>query len=477
MKRSTLIILVIVVVVMIIAVAILVVPRANGARQTVRISVSNEGWTQQNISFRAGSESSRSDLTYSWSFGDGTEGEGIQLNHAYYAAGNYFINLIAVDSNGSKFSSSAKVEVKPSERLVTTAWGRWNDSSSEMNGKFYANLTLTNLGPSAIAINDSVSIKSYQYNDGSQYIFPGVRKGGMPPPLSPGQNTSWTSYFDLPLNRTPLSIIYGGWLEAKLPFLSLGNLTVYFIDVGQGDSILVETPEKAHVLIDAGDEAADSIVVSFLQSHSVAVLDALILTHPDADHIGGADEVLKSFQVRSIYLSGFSKETTAYHNLASAAAAEDCPILTDEQIDVGDLLQLNSSVRFQVLSINAHASSSNDASICLKLTYGTVDFLFTGDIDSTVENAMMSNPALNLDVEILKVSHHGSRYATSTSFLSATSPAIGVISVGTGNDYGHPALETLQRLTSDAVAIYRTDLNGTVTITTNGEEWIVGTAK
>jgi beta-lactamase superfamily II metal-dependent hydrolase len=250
------------------------------------------------------------------------------------------------------------------------------------------------------------------------------------------------------------------------------NAIVSFIDVGQGDSILIETSDSKHILIDAGPESADTTVVSYLQGRSVTVLDALIATHPDADHIGGADEVLAAFQVLRVYHPGFVKDTQAYTNFIAAVNAEGCPVYTDAQIDPGDTLPLSSTVTFQVLSIDANAPDSNSASIVLKMTYGTVDFIFEGDAPSSVENTIMANPIFNLDIEILKISHHGSSSSTSDAWLTETSPNIGVISVGP-NSYGHPASDTLSRLSSHSVQVYRTDTDGTIAISTNGTSWTV----
>ena len=252
------------------------------------------------------------------------------------------------------------------------------------------------------------------------------------------------SYYVVAVNSagsSPFSNVVSG-VVPHIPSPPASSATVNYIDVGQGDSILIETPDSKHVLIDAGPESADSTIISFLQGHSVTTVDALIITHPDADHIGGADEVLATFTVLCVYHPGFVKDTVAYSNFIAAANAEGCPIYTDAQIDPGDYLQLSSSVTFQVMAIDADASDANSASIVIKMSYGTVDFLFEGDAPSSVESQMMSNPSFNLDVEILKVGHHGSTYSTSDAFLAATTPNVGVICVGAGNPYGHPAADT-----------------------------------
>lgn len=258
----------------------------------------------------------------------------------------------------------------------------------------------------------------------------------------------------------------------SIPVPPRHSVTVYFIDVGQGDSILIQTTDSKNILIDAGPESAATTVISFLQQHSVTTLTALIATHPDADHIGGADEVLQSFQVLSVYHSGFVKSTQTNTDFITAVDAEGCPVYTDAQIDPGDMLSLSSIATFQVLSIDANAPDSNSASIVLKMTYGTVDFIFEGDAPSSVESTMIANPSFSLDIEILKVSHHGSSSSTSDAWLTATSPDVGIISVGP-NSYGHPTSETLARLSSHGVQAYRTDVDGTIAVTTDGTTWTV----
>lgn len=252
-----------------------------------------------------------------------------------------------------------------------------------------------------------------------------------------------------------------------------GNSTVYFIDVGQGDAELIKTPDGKNVLIDAGPSSAGSGLVSFLRSHNATTLDAFVLTHPDADHIGGGDDVLAACTVLSIYQSGYSTETKTYTTFEAAVLAEGCPAYNDTQLNPGDRLDINSSVTFEIMAINARADDSNDASIVIKMTDGTVDFLFEGDASSAVEGQMDGAFGSAMDVEILKVGHHGSTSATTPSFLARTTPAVAVIEVGTGNTYGHPANQTLDRLGAAGSEVYRTDLDGTIAITTDGTNWAV----
>ncbi|HHA19439.1 MAG TPA: PKD domain-containing protein, partial [Methylophaga sp.] len=170
------------------------------------------------------------------------------------------------------------------------------------------------------------------------------------------------------------------------------------------------------------------------------------------------------------YHPGLVRETDNYTNFIIAAENEGCPIYTDDEVDPGDYINISSTTTFQILHINKYASDSNDASIVIKTSYGSVDFLFTGDISSSVESELINSP-FDLDSDILKVAHHGSKYSTYDAFLDATTPSVGIISVG--SSYGHPTEETLTRLANHKVEVYRTDYNGTVTVTTNGETWSV----
>ena len=136
-------------------------------------------------------------------------------------------------------------------------------------------------------------------------------------------------------------------------------LSVAFIDVGQGDAIFIETPDNKRVLIDAGPSSAASTVVNHIGPEAVSVIDVFILTHPDADHIGGASDILAAFDVSSVYHPGFYKDTITYSSFLDAVALEGCPVFTDEQIDPGDYISVSASVTFMVLSINADAPDSN----------------------------------------------------------------------------------------------------------------------
>lgn len=236
------------------------------------------------------------------------------------------------------------------------------------------------------------------------------------------------------------------------------NAEVVFIDVGQGDAELIRTSDGRNILIDAGPPGAEDDLLSDLSNRSITVLDALIISHPDADHLGGAEEVLQALEVRSVYHPGLARNTTSYRSFIAAALAEGCPIYTSGDVDAGDYLDLSVTEDFRVLSINASADV-NDASIVIRMTAQSRSFLFTGDIGIEVENTLRSTYLEELDVDVLKVAHHGSAYSSSAAFLNAVTPLIAVIEVGQ-NTYGHPTDEALARLSAAHAVILRTDLVG-----------------
>jgi beta-lactamase superfamily II metal-dependent hydrolase len=252
-----------------------------------------------------------------------------------------------------------------------------------------------------------------------------------------------------------------------------GNVTVYFIDVGQGDSELIRTPDNKTILIDTGPSTAQNAEIAFLHSHTWGTIDDLVLTHPDADHTGNAVSVMDSFTVRAIYYPGYIGTTRTYDDFMAKAHQVACPFFTNVQVHPGDYLNWSSSLTFRVMAIDAQANNSNDASIVIRMTDGSISYLFEADASSAVEDQMVSAFGTALEAQILKVGHHGSSYSTSDEFLSEVAPKVGVIEVGAGNPYGHPTNATLTRLAVHDVTVYRTDLNGTVEITSNGSGYSI----
>jgi beta-lactamase superfamily II metal-dependent hydrolase len=243
------------------------------------------------------------------------------------------------------------------------------------------------------------------------------------------------------------------------------TLSVHFIDVGQGDSILIDLGET-EALIDGGGKSSG--VVSYLHAYVDGELEVMVATHPDADHIGGLIAVLDSFEVTEIWLNGDTKTTQTYAQFMTAVDSEGAEVYEarrGDQIEAGDLT-------FIVLNPVDLSGSTNNNCIVLSLSYGEVDFLFTGDAEKEAE-ANMLQAGIIPNVEILKVGHHGSKNASSQAFLEVVQPEVAIIMVGESNPYGHPHNETINRLNWIGAEIYRTDVNGTILVTTNGITYTV----
>ena len=245
-----------------------------------------------------------------------------------------------------------------------------------------------------------------------------------------------------------------------------GNLLiVHFIDVGQGDAILIQTPEKS-ILIDAGERG--EVVVNYLKAQGVNSLDLVIGTHPHADHIGGLINVLQSIPVREVIDPGIVHTTKTFEDYLTLIDQKDITF-TVAQADM--TRDLDGGVNMQILHPSfPSALHLNDASVVVKVTFGQVSFMFTGDAEQASETQILIRN-YDLNSTILKVGHHGSRTSTSTAFLSAVSPEAAIIMCGTGNTYGHPHEETLAKLVNASVNIYRTDMHGTIVVTTNGQRY------
>lgn len=250
------------------------------------------------------------------------------------------------------------------------------------------------------------------------------------------------------------------------------TLTIHFIDVGQGDSILIDLGET-EILIDAGDRSPG--VVNYLSSYVNGALDVMVATHTHADHIGGLIDVLARYQVKDIWLNGDTATTATFSQFMNSVNGEGATI---HQAERGNTIQVG-TLKFNVLNpAKPLFSDANNNSVVLSLSYGDIDFLFTGDAESEAEGKMLIQSVVPIpDVEILKVGHHGSRTASSPQFLNQVKPDIAIYSCGTGNTYRHPHQETLFALDSLGARIYGTDVHGTVVVNTNGKVFDIQTKK
>ena len=240
------------------------------------------------------------------------------------------------------------------------------------------------------------------------------------------------------------------------------TLFVHYIDVGQGDSILIQIGD-CDILIDAGTANYGSTVSQYLKDKGVDDVELMINTHPDADHCGGLTKVLNDHVVEEVWISkNTNKNTAAYKNFIAAVGQEG---LTAIKPDAG-LVYTYEYITLTVL-YSIGVSNTNNSSIVVMLEYGSFRFLFTGDIGEAVENQLVQEKA-DLKCDVLKVGHHGSRTSSTAAFLRAVGAEYGVICVGTGNTYGHPTSAALNRLKDAKVSVYRTDLDGHIVFSTNG---------
>jgi beta-lactamase superfamily II metal-dependent hydrolase len=248
------------------------------------------------------------------------------------------------------------------------------------------------------------------------------------------------------------------------------TMQAHFIDVGQGDSCLVKLPDGKRVLIDAGDTAAAEDVIRHIRGEGVKKIDYVIATHPHADHIGALSQVIKTFEIGSIYMPKASHTTRAFESLLVAISDKGLKVNTAKAgvllFDEGDI-----SAGF-LAPVGDDYENLNNFSAVLKITYGNVSFLFTGDAEALSEKEMIDS-GQNLRSTVLKVGHHGSNTSSTTEFLKAVSPKVAVISCGEGNSYGHPSEKVLKRLQASGIEIYRTDQMGTIKIYSDGEKIII----
>jgi beta-lactamase superfamily II metal-dependent hydrolase len=248
------------------------------------------------------------------------------------------------------------------------------------------------------------------------------------------------------------------------------------IDVGQGDSILLTFPHNESLLIDGGKEVEGPTVVAYLHSVGITHLNGVVATHPDSDHIGGLITVLGSLQVDHVYDVGLPKSSATYATFLQLITQNN---ISYTKSRAGDRIAIDADTTVFIINplqpLSAIEAPDNDHSIVIKVTYERVSYLLTGDAESSAEARMISMN--NCSAYVLKVGHHGSSSASSAAFLKAVMPHIAVISVGANNSYGHPAPQVLARLAAVNATVYRTDTQGTIIVTTNGQTVDVSTTR
>ena len=241
-----------------------------------------------------------------------------------------------------------------------------------------------------------------------------------------------------------------------------GDMTVHFLDVGQGLAVLVQS-EGQNLLYDGGPRSASSYVVSYLQEQNVSEIDYLISSHYDEDHVSGLIGCLSAFTVDNVIGADYVHDSSLYSSFMDAVAAQGLEV---QHPAVGAEYTFGSG-EFTVLSPKTISKESNANSVAIKLTNGDNSFIFTGDADYNSEADMVAS-GLDLDCDVLSLGHHGSATSTSWDFLQATVPEFAVISCGAGNMYGHPHEETMEKLADMGIQVYRSDEQGTIVASSDG---------
>ena len=253
------------------------------------------------------------------------------------------------------------------------------------------------------------------------------------------------------------------------------KMIIHYIDVGQGDCILIQVNNK-NLLIDSGPSSNRKDLLNYLEKLNIKKFDYIIATHPHEDHIGNMDTIIKRYNIGSFYSPKVITSSTTFENMISALVDKNLKINVLKKGVKGIDLGKNTEIEVFSPLENISSDNLNDYSPIIKITFFNNSFLFTGDAEISTEDTVLSQNN-NLNCDILKVGHHGSSTSTSTDFLISTNPSVAIISVGKNNSYGHPTSETLSLLNSYNIRTIRTDINGTVIAISDGKNINISTVK
>ncbi|MDF9409727.1 MAG: ComEC family competence protein [Pelotomaculum sp. PtaB.Bin013] len=244
-------------------------------------------------------------------------------------------------------------------------------------------------------------------------------------------------------------------------------LKVHFLDVGQGDSILVQFPNGKNMLVDAGTNESASTIINYLNNNGIRKLDYLVGTHPHEDHIGSLDAVLKNFEIGEVLMPKATTNTQTFRDVLAELKNKGLQVMTAK---AGVCVIDDGGLSVNILGpCGAAYESLNNFSAVIKIKYGDVAFLLMGDAEALSEKEILATGA-DVRAQVLKVGHHGSQSSTSLDFLKAVNPELAVISVGAGNDYHLPHQATLNKLQKAGITVLRTDQTGTIVISTDGRK-------
>lgn len=248
----------------------------------------------------------------------------------------------------------------------------------------------------------------------------------------------------------------------------LSALEVHFIDVGQGDATLIKCGDAA-MLIDAGENDKGILVQNYIRKQGVKSLDYLIVTHSNSDHCGGADVIISKYDIDTIIMPNYATDTATYRDVIQAMDYKGYEITSPE---VGDSYGLGDA-KFTIIAPNKedYGDAENNYSVGIVLEHGSRKFVFTGDAEEEAEADIVGN-GINISADVLKIGHHGSRTSSTEEFIRAVNPEYAVISCGKDNEYGHPHAATLNTLRSMGIKLFRTDEQGSLIASSDGEKII-----
>lgn len=248
------------------------------------------------------------------------------------------------------------------------------------------------------------------------------------------------------------------------------DLKVYFFDVGQADSILI-TNNGHNMLIDAGNNEDGPLLIKYIKEKlNIDSFEYVIGTHPHEDHIGGLDDIINNFNIKKLYLPDITTTTKTFEDVLDAIERHNLSITIPK---IGEKFKLGEA-DLNIIYTGTNTSDLNSTSIIIKMIFGNYSYLFTGDTTSEIEKLILKD---NIDVDILKVAHHGSEYSSSLEFLQKVTPSYAIISVGKNNSYNHPSTTTIKRLKKYTNNIYLTSELGTILLTSDGQKINISTFK
>ncbi len=249
-------------------------------------------------------------------------------------------------------------------------------------------------------------------------------------------------------------------------------LNIKVLDIGQGDAILIRTAGQT-VLVDTGDIGTKDKLVAYIKKEGITSIDKVIITHPHADHLGGMPGILENFKVNQIYDSGQTTTTALYRKYLSLVQSKKIPFTV---VTAGTEIVIANDVKLKFFAPDKPfitTSDLNNNSIVVKVIYNEFSMLLTGDAEKESEERMVKTYKTELKSNILKAGHHGSNTSSSPSFLKAVAPEAAIISLGANNDYHHPHPSTLKKYVEAKMKVYRTDTDGTVTVSSDGKNYTI----